>query len=67
MQDTPNTTNPDVNSPTVGDDSAGNVERENEELPTPPDRAPSMPIEEPPETEQPAIEEDGDAEPQRIV
>ena len=67
MQDTPNTPNPDVNSPTVGDDSETNVERENEETPTPPDRAPSAPIEEPPETDRPAIDEDSDIEPQQIL
>ena len=67
MQDTSNTPNPDVSSPTVGDGSDSNVERENEELPTPLDRAPNAPIEEPPETERPAIEEEGDAELPRIV
>ncbi|HEX8639284.1 MAG TPA: hypothetical protein VF692_14535 [Pyrinomonadaceae bacterium] len=68
MQDTSNMPNPDVNSPSVGDDSEStNLERENEELPTPPDRAPNAPIEEPPEIDRPAIDEDGDTEPQRIV
>lgn len=66
MQDTPNTPNPDVNTPNVGNDSETNVERENEETPTPPDRAPNVPIEEPPETDKPAIGEDSHAEPQRI-
>ena len=67
MQDTSNTPNPDVNSPNVGNDSDTNVERENEETPTPPDQPRNMPIEEPPESDKPAIEEDGDVEPQRIV
>lgn len=67
MQDTPNMPNPDVNSPIVGNDSETDVERENEELPTPPGSAPNTPIEEPPESDKPAIDEDGDAEPQLNV
>lgn len=66
MQDMPNTPNPDVNSPNSGNDSETNVERENEETPTPPDQPRNVPIEEPPETDKPAIDEDGGAEPQRI-
>lgn len=64
MQNTPN---PDVNSPNVGDDSDTDIERENEETPTPPDRAPNVPIEEPPETDKPAIEDEGENESQRIL
>jgi hypothetical protein len=64
MQNTPN---PDINSPTVGDVSDTNIERENEEMPTPPDRAPNVPIEEPPESDKPAIEDDGENESPRIL
>jgi hypothetical protein len=64
MQNTPN---PDVNSPNIGDDSDTDIERENEETPTPHDRAPNVPIEEPPETYKPAIEDEGENESQRIL
>lgn len=64
MQNTPN---PDVNSPNISDDSDTDIERENEETPTPPDRAPNVPIEEPPETDKPAIEDEGENESQRIL
>ena len=64
MQNTPN---PDVNSPTISDDSETNIERENEEMPTPPDREPNVPIEEPPETDKPAIEDDRENESPRIL
>jgi hypothetical protein len=64
MQNTPN---PDVNSPNVGDDSDTNIERENEEMPPPPDRAPNVPIEEPPETENSSIEDDNEDQSPRIM
>ena len=67
MRSPSNTSNPDVNSPNVVNDSDANVERENQETPTPPDRAPNVPVEEPPETDKPVIGEDGEIEPQRIV
>jgi hypothetical protein len=64
MQNTPN---PDVNSPNAEDVPDADIERGNEDIPTPPDRAPNVPIEEPPDTEKPPIEDDGATEPKRIV
>jgi len=78
MQDIQNIPNPDVNSPERDDDFGGHsdveqdranndVEREDEAIPVPPDRQPSVPIEEPPETNKPPIGEDGGKEPEQIV
>lgn len=67
MQDTSNTPNSDVNSPNTDKNSDISVERKNEETPTPPDQPRNIPVEEPPESDKPAIEEDGDPEPQMIV
>ena len=64
--------NPDVNSPVnpggsdveqIHDNESGNS---NQEIPVPPDTRPNAPIEEPPETDKPAIDEDVN-EPKRIV
>ena len=69
MQDIQNIPNPDVNS-TVRDDNFGNhSETENEDIeniPLPNDEQKPAPIEEPPDTEKPAIDEDRN-EPKRIV
>lgn len=65
MQDASNMPNPDVNSPNIENDSDTNAERENEE--TPSDQPRNVPVEEPPESDKPAIEEDNDVEPQRIL
>ncbi|HEX8289278.1 MAG TPA: hypothetical protein VF556_14860 [Pyrinomonadaceae bacterium] len=67
MQDTQN---PDVNTPITDNDS--DVERENEnnsgnvEIPVPPDSQRNAPIEEPPESDKPSMEENTN-EPKRIV
>ena len=71
MQNTPN---PDVNSPVTNDssDTDSDIEqvnhngRENEEMPVPPDKLPDASIEEPPDTQKPAIEEDN-TNPKQIV
>lgn len=69
MQDIQNIPNPDVNS-TVHDDDFGNhSERDNtdvENIPLPDDEPKPASIEEPPETEKPAIKED-EYEPKRIL
>ncbi len=72
MQDVQNIPNPDVNS-TEDDNDFGShpnfpdtdVEQPND-LPSPNDQPRSVPIEEPPESDQPAIEEDN-PEPAKIV
>ena len=71
MQNTPN---PDVNSPNTDVDSVTNSdieqindnETKNQEIPLPPDSQPNAPIEEPPDTKKPAIDEDND-EPKQLV
>ncbi|MGI8787744.1 MAG: hypothetical protein ACR2HG_08300 [Pyrinomonadaceae bacterium] len=65
MQDVQNIPNPDVNSTERDDDfgshsSNQDVERPEEDIPVPPDREPSAPIEEPPV-------ETGETEPKRIA
>ena len=65
--------NPDVNLP-VNPGGGSDIEQihdnesenSNQEIPVPPDTRPNAPIEEPPETDKPAIEEDIN-EPTRIV
>jgi hypothetical protein len=72
MQDVQNIPNPDVNS-TEHDDDFGShsdfpntdVEQSND-LPVPPDTERAVPVEEPPETDRPAIEED-DSGPKKLV
>ena len=76
MQDVQNIPNPDVNS-TEHDNDFGNhssvvqdlpdtdVEQPND-LPLPPDQGHNAPIEEPPETEKPAIKEDN-PQPKKLV
>lgn len=69
-----NTTNPDVNSPMTDNDSDHNSdieqindhERENQEIPVPPDSQPTASIEEPPDTQKPPIGEDN-TEPKQLV
>lgn len=69
-----NTPNPDVNTPNTDSDSVNNQdieqindkEKENQEIPVPPDTAPPASIEEPPDTQKPAIDEDG-SDPKMIV
>jgi hypothetical protein len=73
MQNTPN---PDVNTPNTGDNSGGNTdieqindnssENKNEEIPVPPDAQPNAPIEEPPDTQKPPINENSN-DPKMIV
>jgi hypothetical protein len=71
MQRTPN---PDVNSPNVGDEGGNQnttdvepTRSDKEDMPVPPNRPPTVPIEEPPEVkDQPPVEED-EIEPKRIV
>lgn len=69
MQDIQNIPNPDVN-PNIRDDDFGNhSDREKsdvENIPLPDDEPQPAPIEEPPETEKPAIEEEGN-EPKQIL
>ncbi|MGI9035536.1 MAG: hypothetical protein ACR2GD_05805 [Pyrinomonadaceae bacterium] len=73
MQDIQNIPNPDVNS-TVNDEDFGNhsgVEQEREDndvenIPLPPDEKKRAPIEEPPDTEKPPIDEDN-PRPKQIV
>lgn len=68
-----NNQNPDVNSP-VNPGAESDIEqihnndpyRSNEEMPVPPDTEPNAPVEEPPETSKPAIEEDN-TEPKQLV
>ncbi len=69
MQDIQNIPNPDVNSPIHDGDFDNHSKRENEDvesIPLPPDEPQPAPIEEPPETEKPEIEEDRN-EPKRIL
>ncbi len=74
MQDVQNIPNPDVNSPEQDDDfgSHSEVDRNNDieqpddTIPVPPDTQPAAPIEEPPETNRPRIDEDQN-EPKRIA
>lgn len=73
MQDT---SNPDVNTPDTGNNSGGNTDieqindngsgNENEEIPVPPGEQPNVPIEEPPDSQKPSIDENK-TEPKRIV
>lgn len=78
MQDIQNIPNPDINQMDYDDDfgnhsAANDARRENEaeqtseETPVPPDTRPSAPIEEPPETDAPAIDEDDPDRATRIM
>jgi hypothetical protein len=69
MQDIQNIPNPDVNSTVRDDDFGTHPDREEtdvENIPLPPDEQKPAPIEEPPETEKPPVEEDQN-EPKRIL
>jgi hypothetical protein len=74
MQDVQNIPNPDVNSPERDDgfgshsevDQNDDIEQTGDAIPVPPDTQPAAPIEEPPETDRPRIDEDQD-EPKRIA
>lgn len=56
----------DIESPNHGERSGGDVEREDETIPVPPDSEPSAPVEEPPDVNSSPIDEDSD-EPKRIA
>lgn len=69
MQDIQNIPNPDINSTDRDDDFGNHSDREEtdvENIPLPPDEQTPSPIEEPPDTEKPAIGEDR-SEPKKIV
>jgi hypothetical protein len=61
MRETENQTNPNADQ-----DKKNDAEKENNEIPVPPDAQPNAPVEEPPETEKPPIG-DKNNEPKRIV
>ncbi len=68
MQDVQNIPNPDVNSSERDDgfgshsevDQNDDIEQTGDAIPVPPDTQPAAPIEEPPETDRPRIDEDQD-------
>lgn len=74
MQDVQNIPNPDVNSPTAGEDfdshprsSNEDIERPEEDIPVPPGDAQRAPVEEPPDVQdKPPVEED-QTEPEQLV
>lgn len=71
MQDVQNIPNPDVNSYESEDDfnthsENGDIEKPEESIPTPPDRAPGAPVEEPPAARRSPIDEGTDAPPQIV-
>lgn len=78
MENTKNTSNPDVNSLNYDDDFNELTEAEqekinndisqtDEDIPLPPDSRPSAPVEEPPESEEPPVEDDNTDRVKRIM
>lgn len=72
MQDVQNIPNPDVNSNVTEDDFDSHprnqdIERPEEDAPTPPDAGRSVPIEEPPTEQDKAPIEEDQTEPKRLV
>ncbi|MCD9186971.1 MAG: hypothetical protein LUM44_11095 [Pyrinomonadaceae bacterium] len=70
--------NPDVNSVQNGDETINHseadqerinndIEQTDEDIPLPPDSRPSSPVEEPPESEKPSIDEDDTDRTKRIL
>lgn len=70
--------NPDVNSVEDADESTSrtevaqerinnDIEQTDEDIPLPPDSRPSAPVEEPPESDKPSIDEDDEDKAKRIL
>lgn len=67
MQNTDKNYNTDVNSTVEEEKQENDISQTDEDIPLPPDSRPNSPIEEPADTEKPAIDEDSEDNVKRIM